>query len=299
MIIAGVNGGGTKTEAICCNERGEIIAKGTSGPSNYHNIGMPNAIANIKSALSDSGFPRPDMLCVALAAINTEKDRLRLSRALSKVYKNAILEHDAFAELYSETRGSPGVIAIAGTGSVVLGYDGKKRYRLADMGWFLGDIGSGYFIGRQAIRLTASMIFEGRTRSKIAGCVLSQLGISDPEDLMSWVYSNRNTVSEIASLAIATEKAAKLGDANAIRIIRTASSNLASASIKIHRKVGTGTVYYKGGIFATKQYLSRFSEVLAKAGIRACAANTKPAYGALLIAADRAGVEVRPAAKIL
>ena len=160
MIIAGVNGGGTDTDAICCDENGKIIGKGRAGPSNYHNSGIDSTMACIRAALQDAAATKPDSLCIALAAINSDADFSALNNRIQKEYPGAILEHDAYAELYIKTRGGPGVLAISGTGSVVLGYDGKNRHRRCDMGWLLGDDASGYYIGKEGLRAVARMIFE-------------------------------------------------------------------------------------------------------------------------------------------
>ena len=167
MIIAGVDGGGTKTEAICCDQTGRIVGRGSSGTSNYHNVGLDTAIKHVEAALANAGFPKPDVLCVALAAMNTSADFQVLNGRLQQIHPGAMLEHDAFAELYLGTRGKPGVLVIAGTGSVVLGYDGKERHRRCDLGWFLGDDGSGYYIGKEGLRTAARMIFEEGEETQI------------------------------------------------------------------------------------------------------------------------------------
>ncbi|MHB1830571.1 MAG: BadF/BadG/BcrA/BcrD ATPase family protein [Candidatus Micrarchaeaceae archaeon] len=292
MIIAGVNGGGTKTEAVCCDENGKIVGNGSSGPSNYHNIGLESMIDSISQALSMTGFPKPDVLCVALAGIDSVKDHDNVEKVLQERYPGAILEYDAYAEMYIETRGNPGIMAIAGTGSVVLGYDGRKRYKRCNTGFFLGDEGSGYFIGREALRLSAKMIFEGYDETQIANEVVSYLGLKEKEDIIAWAYSKSNTVTTVAGIARAVEKAAISGDTNAINILNTASSNLATAALGVARMLKINKVYIKDGVFMNRIYLSNFTAILASNSIEVKHIEGSAAIGAMLIAADKAGLAI-------
>ncbi len=293
MIIVGVNGGGTKTESICSNEKGEILGRGHSGPSNYHNLGLEAAVKNVKDAVSKATKEKPDVICVALAAMDTKKDIDTVRKRLSAEYSNLILEHDAFAELYAEEHGKPGIMVIAGTGSVVLGFDGKERYRRCDSGWFLGDEGSGYFIGRQGLKAAARLIFEERKSTILSKAAVQSLGLSDPEDIMEWSYSGRNTVAEVASVAKAVFKAAEEGDATAKSIIDTASANAANAACELAHMIGIGTVHIKGGLVNSDLYYSNFSAILKKSGIKCMKAQAHGAEGALFMAAGSVGVKVK------
>lgn len=292
MIIVGVNGGGTKTEALCCNETGKVLGRGRSGSSNYHNVGLKVAMENVSNAVSATGFAKPDRICIALAAVNSDKDYKILDKALKLMYPKAILEHDAYAEMYTETRGKPGVMVVAGTGSIVLGYDGKKRYRKCDMGWFLGDEGSGYFIGREGIRAAARMIFEDGESTLLADEIMSELGLKSPEDIMAWTYSEKNNVSSIALLSKCVEKAALKGDRIASEIIKRASSTMANEAVKMSKKLKLKKVCIKDGVFNIKLYHSNFTSILAKNGITAKRMEGSAAIGALLIAADSAGLRL-------
>lgn len=293
MIIVGVNGGGTKTEALCCNESGIIIGRGKAGPSNYHNVGLGVAVQHINEAISKATKEKPDIVCVGLAAMDTKKDFDTIYQKLIQYYKWVIVEHDAFAELYGEEKGMPGIMAIAGTGSVVLGYDGKNRYRRCNSGWFLGDEGSGYFIGRQGLKAASRMIFEEAERTPMADSVVAALGLKDPEELMEWSYSDRNTVTAVASAAKAVFAAADGGDKAAKTIIKTASANLANAACELALRLKIKTVHIKGGLIHSKLYYSNFSRILKKKGIETKPMHESEAEGALMIAADSVGVKLR------
>ncbi len=291
MIIAGVNGGGTKTEAMCCDESGRIIGKGSSGASNYQNIGLDAMVRSIKEALSGAAKSKPDIICVGLAGINTDKDRDTVYKRLLKEFPNVIVEHDAFAELYGETRGAKGIMVIAGTGSIVLGYDGKRRHRRCDSGWFLGDEGSGYMIGKEGLRITSKMLVEDFPKSKVADEIMKSLALKDAGDLMEWVYSGKNNVTNVAAIAKIVCKCAEAADKNAEIIVKRASSTLADATCDLAMQIGVNVAHIKGGLFNSSMYHSTFSEALKKKGISAKVINESGAEGAMLIAADKAGIK--------
>ncbi len=293
MIIAGVNGGGTDTEAICCDESGKVIGKGSAGPANYHNNGIDFAMQCIRQALFEAGAKKPDALCVALAAINSKPDFDMINSRLQKEYPGATLEHDAYAELYIKARGRPGVLAISGTGSVILGFDGKKRHRRCDMGWFLGDGASGYHIGRQGISAAARMIFEEQKQTPLKDAVLNHLSLKNPEDLMKWAYSDSNSVASVANAAIAVNKAAQAKDKVASEILEKASSYLAENAADVAELIGINHVYIKGGVFSFEKFRLNFEKVLAKRGMTSSQIDESAAIGSLLIAADKAGIDTR------
>lgn len=293
MLVVGVNGGGTKTEAICCNENGEITGRGLSGSSNKDNIGMEAAVENIKKTVLQATKKEPDIICIALAGLNTKKAFEDMHKRLSKEYKNLILEHDAYAELYLSTRGKPGIIAISGTGSVVLAYDGKKRYRRCDNGWFLGDEASGYYVGKEGLKVAAKMLLEDMPKTQIYYDIMAYFGFTNADDLLEWVYSYRNTVTTISSLSKVVYQCAENGDKHARAIVDSASSTLANAACELALNLGIKIVHTKGGMFKSNLFASNFENILKAKGIECKMLNQFEAEGALLIAADKAGVDVK------
>ncbi len=293
MIIVGVNGGGTKTEAMCCNEKGDLIGKSLTGSSNKDNVGIEMAVQNIKSAVTIAAKKDPDLICIALAGINTKRDYDRMYKRLSKEYKNLIVEHDAFAELYGAERGKPGIMAIAGTGSIVLGYDGQKRYRRCDNGYFLGDEGSGYYIGKEGLKITAKMLLEEMPMTDVGYDIMKHFGFLSSDDLLEWVHSEKNTVATIAAVARVVYTAAEKGDKNAKAIVDRASTTLAEGAFDLAIKLGLKTVHIKGGVIKSKLYYSNFSAILSSKGIVCKPMHESEAEGALLIAADKAGIKVK------
>jgi N-acetylglucosamine kinase-like BadF-type ATPase len=289
MIILGVNGGGTRTRAMAYKPDGTLIGSGYSGSSNYHNMGLRKAAANIREAVSKAGIRKADIACVALAGMDADEHFDEVMPAVAGLARKVVVEQDSFAELYAETRGGKGVIAVAGTGSSVIGTDGKRRFRASGCGWLLSDDGSGYAIGREGLRSVCRAMNAGYMDTLLTKAVLDEVGAEDLNGLVIWAYKESHNIGRIAQAAIAVDKAAKEGDEEAVRIIKEAGGRLASYANDIAMKVGVRKVYCTGGMFKSHLYAATFSGALKKHGVDMKIAKNNPAVGAACIAADRLG----------
>jgi N-acetylglucosamine kinase-like BadF-type ATPase len=293
-VIIGIDGGGTETLALAYDEDGRLIGEGIAGPSNPHNVGADSAVENILSAMYNTGFKKADAVCVALAGMDTSKDIGIMKSAMPRLSDHIVVEHDAFAALYAETRGSKGVLCIAGTGSIVLGYDGSERHRICDYGWLLGDDGSGYRIGCEGLRKTVKMLDGEMRRSILASYILDATFSDDLDALISWGYSKQFRVDSIAALSKVVDRAASEGDKAALKIINEASVNLARGAAMMSKRIGVNRVYTVGGVFESALYHRIFKNYLLRNRISAVQSTKKTALGAVLIAADSIGLRLRP-----
>src|SRR5256885_5816081 len=79
MRILGVDGGGSKTQAILLNEQGAIIGRGMAGQSNYHNVGLDSAIAAVADAAQQAlQGVKADAAVYCLSACDSALDEQRL-----------------------------------------------------------------------------------------------------------------------------------------------------------------------------------------------------------------------------
>ncbi|WP_338599312.1 N-acetylglucosamine kinase [Sulfolobus tengchongensis] len=294
MILVGVDGGGSKTAAIAYTCGGSFIGKGTAGPGNFHNVGVEEAVKNVNNAiLSATKGMKPDVAYIGLAGIDSRYDYNVMSEALKNVANVSYVDHDGFIALYAETKGKPGVIVIAGTGSVIVGYDGNKRFRYGGLGWLIADEGSAYWVGREALR-TLGKILDGRMdRGLLANKMMENLGIKDLDDLIKWAYHEGHKVKEIASLAKIVDEAAKEGDEVALTILKNAAYELASYAVQMAVKIGVNQIYLKGGMFSSSIYFDLFRGYLDNNNIKGLISQHDPEYGALLLAFKYAGCDTR------
>jgi len=291
VILVGVDAGGTKTIAGAYTCEGKLLGEGRAGPGNYHNVGVEEAISNVNKAITlATAGARPNYLGIGMAGLDTKRDFDIVFPLVSGLAEHVILEHDDFSSLYGETKGRAGVLVVAGTGSVIVALDSQgRRFRVSDWGWFLGDEGSAYEIGRKALRLTVKMLDGRRERGLLADMILKALSVRDLEGLVSWAYVGPHRVDSVASLSEVVSRAAEMGDEDAIEIIRSSSEDLASSAVLMARRVKVREVYVKGGLFNSKIYERTFSAYLETRGVLLRRASKVDYVGPLLMAADAAG----------
>src|ERR687892_2682221 len=79
--VLGIDGGGTKTQALIADEEGNVRGWGTGGPSNYDDVGMERAQAGIQEAVriarQQAALPEApfDSVFLGMAGVVSDKDR--------------------------------------------------------------------------------------------------------------------------------------------------------------------------------------------------------------------------------
>jgi N-acetylglucosamine kinase-like BadF-type ATPase len=237
--LLAVDGGGTKTLAVLVNEVGTILGEGKAGASNYQVIGAEAAkkalVEAILAAFHDAGgLMDVEKAVFALAGIDTSKDKKivesivqRTVNALSIEIGSLLVENDCQSALLGATKNKAGILLIAGTGSIVYAHDGKKRIiRSGGWGHRVGDEGSGYWIGKQAIQSVLKMQ-DGRGEETILSrLVLDKFNFDKIEELYNWTYSDSYSVDDVGAIAAVVAEAYKLGDAVSKRILDDAVDEL-------------------------------------------------------------------------
>lgn len=220
-LYLGIDGGGTKTEAVVATESGYVLGRGTAGGANPHNVPVDVAIQNIKLSVDlarmDVLKNRPEVnprqfeaACLGLAGIDTLADRKKITDYFESIpyhqwpinAQKLILCNDGFIGLKSGTDENWGVCLIASTGNNCYGVNQLGREAAAgDWGYLLGDEGSGFSMGSQLVR-TVIREYDGRLpHSLLSKKVLDHLGLKSVTDLIPWAYGGQVPVKDIASLS--------------------------------------------------------------------------------------------------
>jgi N-acetylglucosamine kinase-like BadF-type ATPase len=299
-IFLGIDGGGSKTHAVLTDSRLRVIAEGFGGPANPARVGVDQALSSISDAIAEACFAAGISLdqvtsaCAALAGVGDSAHYDPMNQAIRREFglNKILLVTDARAALEGALEGEPGIVVIAGTGSIAMGVgDSGEPARSGGWGPLLGDEGSGYDIGRQALRAVAAS-FDGRApRTQLTDLVSARLGIETPADLPAAIYGNGFDHAEIASLAELVWQAAQLGDAVAQAILADAGRALGELAVSVIRRLGlesrplriacVGSVFNSGEFVlnAMKEAVSRV-EPLAEIG----PPPHQPAIGAVKLA---------------
>jgi len=259
-LLLGADGGGTKTLGLLADAEGTIIARAEAGPSNQFVMGLDVAAVNLAELITrccHEGGRRPEEIgaaVIGLAGAGGDRERGELAAAVRTILAAGgtpevpiIIESDARVALEGAFAGKPGIVAIAGTGSVVIGKS-HTIVRIGGWGRVLGDEGSGYFIGQQALRSVALDIDgrgdSGTLRTKVA----ARFGFSTREELIAAVYRAKFDVPSVAPLVI---EAAAGGDGVALAILGNAAGILAGQVGAVARRLDLGEtagVAFIGGL---------------------------------------------------
>ena len=304
--VAGVDGGATKTVCIIADGEGKVLGRGVSGPSNYHNASVSAVkkalLESIKTAASNAklGRLRSKVACFGMAGLDSPYDRKIISKFIREEIKfseKITVVHDSLIALYGATGGEPGLIVLAGTGSVAAGLSRRGEVkRVGGWGNIVGDEGSAYEIGREALRAFLHS-YDGREiKTLLTEKIMRMLKLHVEEDLVQRVYVEKMNVSDIAAVAPLVAEAADEGDAVAKRILAEAGRELASYAIAMAKALGMENedveVYTTGGVFkAGSHVLKPFEEEVKKILPRASFASPKfePAMGAVFLALRELG----------
>ena len=226
--VAGVDGGGTRTRVLLLARDGATAGR-AEGPAALVRPDRPAAAARVvadtvRRAAEAAGVALPlRALWAGLAGAGRRPVRRALEAALrdERVARGVRVGTDVEAAFHDAFGGGPGIVVVAGTGSVVLGAaEDGRRLQVGGWGGVMGDEGSGYHIGVSALRAIAAATDRRTPPTALTAAVLDLLGLDRPRQLSAWAESA--TKADIAALAPLAIHTARSGDAAAQAIVRRA-----------------------------------------------------------------------------
>jgi N-acetylglucosamine kinase-like BadF-type ATPase len=195
--------------------------------------------------------------CIGLAGVSHPNHHRQMLAALKEALPitDITLETDARVALAGATGAKPGVVIIAGTGSIACGVNSRGRFARAG-GWgpTMGDEGSGSYIGRRALEsIMMSYDYRGEPTSMMEP-ILRHFGVTSPPELPPVIYDDPDmAMREIAQLSKIAVRAAEEGDQVARDILKDAAKELAVAAIAVIEQLRMDRdkfhVAYVGGVF--------------------------------------------------
>jgi N-acetylglucosamine kinase-like BadF-type ATPase len=248
-LVLGVDGGGTKCLGLVADEFGNVLARKTVGAGNPNVVGIHAAAKNLHSLINqccDEVRCRPDELrsiVLGLAGAGSERNREQTKDAVHALFTEQgfkdlplHIETDARIALEGAFGGGPGVVLIAGTGSAIIGKNQRGEVvSVGGWGRLLGDEGSGYFIGREAVRML-TLQADGRGNAGLLRELFEQkYQWKTRDDLLHAVYQEK---MELASFAPLVLEAASQNDVVSQRILQNAASLLVDQARVVIMKMG-------------------------------------------------------------
>lgn len=247
LLYLGVDGGGTKTTIAIMNGAGDVLCQGTSGPSNPLRVGVETAVNHIMQAIDSAcdtaGASRGDIVAATLGLAGVRRQDLR-QRVRESFFKHLHIRSievvtDAEIALYGTTLGKPGIVIIAGTGSICLGKNANGEIAVAG-GWgpLAGDEGGGSTIAKQALSAVARASDGRGEPTRLSEKAAEYFRASTPENLIVAIYSPQMDNARIAGFARFVVETALEGDKIASNILREGGYELGRAACAVIKKLG-------------------------------------------------------------
>jgi N-acetylglucosamine kinase-like BadF-type ATPase len=235
-IHVGVDGGATRCRAIALDGEGREVGRAEGAPA-LASVRAASAVAVtvaavVGDALRAAGTEPPvTRLVVGLAGAGRPDVRVAVQAALEAtgIAREVEVRSDTVVALDDAFDTGPGILVVAGTGSMALGRaaDGREA-RAGGWGAALGDEGSGWWLGLHGLRAVARAVDGRGPATTLRGALLETLGLEDPDAMIRWVDSASK--GEVAALAPVVLRAANGGDAAARRLADEAARELAAAA---------------------------------------------------------------------
>jgi glucosamine kinase len=237
LYIVGIDGGGTKTSAVLCALDGNILSEAQGSSTNHHIVGVEKTASTLLDIIQTCchsvgcDISQIGAVVAGLAGAGRAVDQHRILERLTDLARTRNLpldkvsvESDARIALEGAFGGKPGLVVIAGTGSIVFGKDERgKIYRAGGWGRLIGDDGSGYAIGREAFRAVAKMYDGYSKKTKLVKLFDEKFGLGSQDAMIDAVYGKNYNFASVVPVIL---EAASKGDPVARKILIHACSDL-------------------------------------------------------------------------
>ncbi len=305
----GIDGGGTKTECAVLDANGKIVGEGRAGPCNPLRSSYETAFQSLRrcsvEALRNGNIKKHKItsVCAGIAGAGRRNVSRKLSVFLGQEFSGAVVSvtTDAEVALEAGVGAGPGVVLIAGTGSIAFGRNAEgETARAGGNGPWIGDEGSAFDIGRRAV------IAVSRTRDCSAPVTLLSemipelLNCPDWDELLERIMKDPDQV--FPKLFPLVVEAAEAGDSTAHEILFSSAIGLGNLAMNVIRRLGMQQKEFSllkcGGVFAKSTALDKILDPILRSEAkkaRIARLDVSPAVGAARSAARLANSQA-PAA---
>lgn len=270
--VLGIDGGGTKTDCVLMDETGAILARSRSGPSNPTRVGVDVAITALldaaEKAIAASSCTASEVVSIdgGISGVGAARAISEFIRALKHKFPNAnVLIDTDLSMALSATGEKPSILVIAGTGSAVFGRDASgNTARDGGFGPVLGDPGSGYDIGRRAVREECRLQLEGK-ESCLRNEILD-IFKCNWVDLQDRIRANPDSI--LPRIFPLVAKAANESDESAQALLHSAAEDLSAlVGNVVERLKLSGDSFFlakTGGVFNRSRHFDDYFDQLVR-----------------------------------
>lgn len=308
--VIGVDGGGTETIGVLVNEHGVVLSQGKVGATSYQAVGATRLKAEIDTLFQQltvdlqGSSKKINHIYLGLAGVGRASDREEVGALFQDVaYADKFtIESDAMIALAGAFGGEPGIILIAGTGAICFGRsETGPVVRSGGWGYLLGDEGSGFFIGQQAI-MAALKDLDGRgDKTTLRAAIEKHFDLPQIDQIIPQIYKQKIDRPEIARLAPMVFQLADQSDSVAADIIRRTGheqGKMAKAVAEnlelVNKKIRVALI---GGVFNQKDILeNEIAKELYELSwdVEMIEPEFSPVIGAAILALKESGKPITP-----
>ena len=307
MFVLGIDAGGTKTVCLVADEQGRVLGSARGPGANLASLGeleVEKVLHEVmeQAMLGQSGAPA--VICLGIAGVDRAEDAAIIRSIMRRIGNKApvLVVNDALIALEAGAGDGPGIVLIAGTGSICYGRNERgQAARAGGWGYILADEGSGWWMRQRAIQAVMRQADGRGPATSLTSRVLAHFGVTDASMLVFEVYYHDPRRRLIAGLGPAVQASVDEGDAVAREIVADAAGELALAARSVAEKLEMRGAQFplvlSGGAFRVVTSLladltSRVAEVVPRGQPRLL--DVEPAMGAvrLAVAEARGGARI-------
>lgn len=292
-LYAGIDAGQSGTSAVVGDENGAILGRGHAGPADEvaqdaASTRLHDALSSaLRAALAQAGLDVTARFAAVVAGISGYEGRV-FGKMPELPADTLTLMHDAPVAHAGALAGEPGVVIIAGTGSVAYGVN-QAGATLTAGGWgyLFGDEGSAFWIARQMLAQAMRAEDRGEKHPR-TDSLLGYFELPSLRAISRAFYTNRISRDRLAGYARDVLQAASAGEDSAAKLCAEAARALAELGRCAAERLGMDAppVAVIGGLMNDSAFRQRTYDALHHAFGRANVVEPKgdPASGALLLA---------------
>ncbi len=290
----GIDGGQSSTTALIADDHGRVLGAGHAGPCNHVTgsetqakflaaVGACLAQASRDIALDSTALK---FASACLGFSGGAEDKAAYARELIRA-THLKITHDAEIALAGATAGEPGIVMIAGTGSIAFGRNQAGRTaRAGGWGYLFGDEGGAFDLVRRSLRAALQFEEGWGPPTRLREALLTAAAAGSANDLLHRFYSETPR-SQVAAFAPVVTECAEAGDSVAQLLIAESADLLGWYVEGVYRNLFTPSepviVAHIGGVFRSGPVLQAFAEaVRRRIGCQTASPQFSPAAGALL-----------------
>jgi N-acetylglucosamine kinase-like BadF-type ATPase len=242
-----------------------VVASAEGSGANIRVFGKFETEAVLRSVIESVAGTEPMPLaaiCVGIAGADREEDTTVVRRIVRRIVPTdrILVVNDALIALEAGVGDAPGIVIVAGTGSIAYGRNRQSRAaRAGGWGYVLGDEGSGYWMGRLALRSVVRASDGRGDRTALSRLILDHFGVSRARELVREIYTRDLGPSQIAALAKYVQSAVEEGDVVARQILQAGSRELVAAAGSVASQLSmieeSFTFVLAGGLFRAVPWL--------------------------------------------